>query len=83
MNPGEPVNKNIFAMSQREKKRRKIEELPGSLAEALNNLEKDKVMLAALGDHISSNFIRAKRTEWADYQAHVHPWEQDRYLHAH
>lgn len=83
LDPGAPVDKNIFAMSQREKKRRKIEELPGTLSQALDNLEKDKVILAALGDHISENFIRAKRAEWADYQLHVHPWEQERYLHAH
>ncbi len=79
--PGPPVDKNIFAMSQREKRRLKIDELPESLAEALNNLEKDSVVLDALGEHIAGNFVRAKRQEWADYLGHVHPWERDRYLH--
>jgi glutamine synthetase len=79
--PGPPVDKNIFTMSQREKRRLKIDELPESLADALNNLEKDPVILDSLGEHIAGNFIRAKRQEWADYLGHVHPWERDRYLH--
>jgi glutamine synthetase len=82
LDPGAPVNKNIFAMSQREKKRRKIEELPADLSTALDFLEKDEVVRSALGDHIASHFMLAKRQEWADYLSHVHPWEQERYLHA-
>ncbi len=83
LDAGEPVNKNIFAMSQREKRRLKIDELPADLASALDNLEKDKVLRAALGDHIFDHFLLAKRQEWHDYLSHVHPWEQDRYLHQH
>ncbi|MFQ5527996.1 MAG: type I glutamate--ammonia ligase [Thermoanaerobaculia bacterium] len=79
---GPPVNKNIFAMSQREKKRRRIEELPPDLASALDALEKDKVIMGALGDHIGGHFLQAKRLEWADYISYVHPWEQEQYLQA-
>ena len=82
IDPGAPVNKNIFAMSQREKKRLKIDELPSDLSTALDFLEKDDVVKAALGDHIASHFVLAKRREWAEYLSHVHPWEQDRYLSA-
>jgi len=83
LDAGEPVSKNIFAMSQREKRRLKIEELPPDLSSALDNLEKDKVLRQALGDHIFEHFLLAKRREWHDYLAHVHPWERDRYLHQH
>lgn len=83
MDPGEPVNKNIFSMSQREKRRHKIDELPPDLSAALDHLEKDAVLKEALGDHIFEHFLLAKRQEWHDYVAHVHPWEQDRYLHQH
>ena len=82
IDPGAPVNKNIFAMSQREKKRLKIDELPSDLSTALDFLEKDDVVKAALGDHIASHFVLAKRREWAEYLSHVHPWEQERYLSA-
>jgi glutamine synthetase len=82
LDPGEPVNKNIFTMSERQKRRLKIRQLPANLSEALDNLEKDDVVKGALGPHIFDNYIRAKRQEWADYISHVHPWEQARYLEA-
>ncbi len=78
--PGPPVNKNIFTMSQREKSRLKIRQLPENLSQALDRLEKDKVIREALGEHIYEHYLSAKRQEWADYISHVHPWEQDRYL---
>lgn len=81
IDPGKPVNKNIFGMSQREKRRLKIAQLPPSLEAALDNLEKDRVLLEALGSHIAEHYITAKRQEWADYLSHVHPWEIERYLH--
>ncbi|MGH9382485.1 MAG: type I glutamate--ammonia ligase [Thermoanaerobaculia bacterium] len=81
--PGrEPVNKNIFTMSQREKRRLKIDEIPADLSQALDNLEKDAVILDALGGHIAEHFVAAKRQEWAEYISKVHPWEQERYLEA-
>jgi len=79
---GEPVNQNIFEMSAREKKRLKIDVLPGSLAEALDCLEKDDLLKNALGEHIYEKFVEAKRSEWQTYIARVHSWEVDRYLQA-
>lgn len=78
----EPVNKNIFAMSQREKRRLKIGAVPADLSQALDILEKDSVILDALGEHIAEHFVDAKRQEWAEYISKVHPWEQERYLEA-
>ena len=80
--PGDPVNENIFAMSEREKRRRRIEQLPASLAEALDALEKDDVVKNALGEHIHEHFVAAKRAEWATYISRVHPWEVEEYLSA-
>jgi glutamine synthetase len=80
LDPGPPINKNIFTMSQREKRRLRIGALPANLSDALDELEKDPVICSALGDHILENYLRAKRQEWADYISHVHPWEQERYL---
>jgi glutamine synthetase len=80
MDAGDPVNKNIFTMSHREKRRLKISQLPVNLSEALDNLEKDKVIQSALGDHIYTHYLEAKRQEWADYISQVHPWETERYL---
>jgi glutamine synthetase len=77
---GEPVNENIFAMSQREKKRLRISDLPHDLHEACDELERDTVMTTALGPHIAEHFLAAKRAEWREYITQVHPWEVREYL---
>jgi len=77
---GPPVNRNIFEMSGREKRRLRIRQLPDSLAEALDALEKDEVMKGALGEHIFRHFLYNKRREWADYIQQIHAWEVERYL---
>ena len=69
-------------MSARERGRLKIKSLPGSLGEAVDQLERDPVVRDALGKHIFEHFVEAKRVEWQAYIAHVHPWEVDRYLSA-
>ncbi len=80
MDCGRPVNKNIFKMSKREKSRRKIYQLPSSLFEALNYLEKDDVIIEALGEHIYRHFMYNKRREWEEYIKVIHHWEIERYL---
>jgi glutamine synthetase len=80
IDPGPPINKNIFAMSHRERRHLRIDELPASLNEALDELEKDDVMRELLGDHLFDHFLAAKREEWRDYIKHVSSWEVDRYL---
>jgi len=64
--PPDPVNKNIFTMSFRERRKYRIDELPRDLHEALEMLEKDDVIRDALGPHIYERFIEAKREEWQD-----------------
>jgi len=80
INPGEPVTKNVYKMSQRERRRLKVDELPGDLNEALTELKKSKVVQEALGQHIFTNFVEAKAAAWHEYIAQVHTWEHDRYL---
>jgi glutamine synthetase len=76
----EPVNTNIWEMSHREKRRLRIDDLPHNLEEACNELEKDTVIKDALGEHITSNFLAAKRLEWEEYITQVSQWELDNYL---
>jgi glutamine synthetase len=78
--PPDPVNKNIFEMSHRERRKYRIDELPRDLHEALECLEKDDAIRGALGDHIYERFVEAKREEWEDYIGKVSQWELDRYL---
>lgn len=78
--PGEPVNKNIFDMSQREKGRLKITQLPGNLIESVGVLRKSALMREIMGDHIFNQYIAAKQEEWDEYISQVHGWELRRYL---
>jgi glutamine synthetase len=80
IDPGPPVNKNIYKMSHREKRHLRIDELPGNLSEALDELEKSALMKDVLGEHIFEHFLTAKREEWDSYIRHVSPWEIERYL---
>lgn len=80
IDPGPAINKNIFAMSQREKARLKIEELPVDLMDAVNCLRKDPVIRDALGRHLYDAIVESRTHEWADYIATVHQWELDHYL---
>jgi glutamine synthetase len=76
----EPVDTNIFEMSYREKRRLRIDDLPHDLNEACDELEKDDVIRAALGDHVAKHFLTAKRQEWKDYITQVSSWEIENYL---
>ncbi len=78
--PPDPVNKNIFTMSFRERRRYRIDELPRDLHEALEMLEKDAVIREALGSHIYERFVDAKREEWQEYIGQVSEGELNRYL---
>jgi glutamine synthetase len=80
MDPGPPVNKNIFKMSHRERRHLRIDDLPTTLTEALDELEKSDLVRDALGEHIFEHFLTAKRGEWDEYSRHVSPWERERYL---
>lgn len=80
LTPPPPEDRNIYAMSEEERKSRNINSLPGSLEEALVELDKDEVVQEALGEHIWSRFKEAKTIEWDDYRTKIHPWEVERYL---
>ena len=53
---------------------------PPSAADWITALEKDEVVRDALGQHVATHFIDAKRQEWQEYIAQVHGWELKRYL---
>lgn len=76
----EPVDANIAELSHRERRRLRIDELPGDLNEACDALAGDDVMRAALGDHVTRHYLAAKRQEWHEYGTQVSSWELSRYL---
>ncbi|MFD0868939.1 MULTISPECIES: type I glutamate--ammonia ligase [Paenibacillus] len=75
-----PTNQNIYTMDDLERKRHKIDSLPSSLKEAIEELRANEVIVSALGDHIVSHFIEAKEIEWNLFRLQVHPWEREQYM---
>ena len=76
----EPVNRNIFKMSYRDRRKYQIDDLPRDLHEALDRFEKVDVIKAALGEHLTERFLEAKREEVQQYNEQVTKWEIDTYL---
>lgn len=75
-----PIEENIYIMTAEERKEAGITDLPSTLHNALKALTEDEVVKAALGDHIYTSFLEAKRIEWASYATFVSQWEIDNYL---
>ena len=78
--PPASVDCNIFEMSQEEKNARKIEEIPGTLLEAIEALEQDSLMKEILGEYVYHKYMEAKKEEWQSYRSQVTEWEIARYL---
>lgn len=76
----EPVEEDIYAMSEHERAKRGIEVLPGNLGEALSELSKDKYLQDALGRAVYEKFVQLKTKEWKDFNLSVHEWERKKYL---
>ncbi len=78
--PPPPVEENVYEFDSLELRSHKIASLPGTLEEALKELEQDEVIAEALGEHTFRRYLEAKRLEWDEYRIQVTPWELDRYL---
>ena len=78
----DPVEENLYHLDEAKLQSRKIRQLPGSLAEALDELAADEVIRDALGDHVFERFVEAKHEEWDEYRMQVSGWETARYLEA-
>ncbi|ETR69021.1 MAG: Glutamine synthetase [Candidatus Magnetoglobus multicellularis str. Araruama] len=76
----EPIEDDIFEMSEAEKKERGITTLPGNLYEAILEVEKSELVKNALGDHIFNKFVDNKKIEWDKYRTHVSKYEIEKYL---
>jgi glutamine synthetase len=66
--------------SYRDRRKYRIDELPRDLHEALEMFEKDEVVKAALGEHLTERFLEAKRNEVLEYNRQVSRWEIENYL---
>ncbi|OZU90236.1 type I glutamate--ammonia ligase [Virgibacillus indicus] len=80
LTPPTPVDRNIYVMTKAEREENGVKDLPATLMDALNELQKDDVIISALGEHLFEHFIEAKEIEWDMFRTTVHPWEREQYL---
>ncbi len=80
IDPGDPVDVNIFELNDTERHDMGIGSLPNTLKDATYYLSKNEVLKEALGSHVHDNIIRLAKAEWGVYRVQVHDWEIQRYL---
>ena len=80
LEPPEPAEENLYHLDLERVRARRMQVLPGSLAEALAALAADTLVQDALGQHVYERFVEAKSQEWDEYRLQVTPWEVQRYL---
>ena len=80
LTPPAAVDRNIYVMTEEERKEAEIYDLPSTIHNAIKALREDQIMIDALGSHIYTNFNEAKRMEWAAFRQTVSEWERDQYL---
>lgn len=78
--PGRALVGSTYELNEHERRERGIGMLPRSLHQAIDELDGDPVVRAALGDHLYHAFRDAKLTEYEKYRRAVHPWEREQYL---
>ncbi|MBU8917458.1 glutamine synthetase family protein [Bacillus sp. FJAT-29953] len=77
LDPGEPVDFDVSAVSEFQLKERNISWVPRSLKEAVDHLAQDSVLAQTIGRSIWEEFIKIKRTEWDKYSRYVSEWERN------
>lgn len=78
--PPEEVTENIFSMDARTRADNGIDNLPGTLFEALELMKRDPLMADTLGPHAYESFLAGKYHEWDTYRTQVTEWETEQYM---
>ena len=79
--PQKSIDQNIQKMTRRQREELKIEELPRTLKDAVDELEKDEFIRQVLGKELAEKIIKARRKEYQEYSMQVTDWEIANYLH--
>ncbi len=80
LEPPLPLEENLYEFDPLRLQREQVEQLPGSLGDALDALAASSLAQEALGVHVFERFMQAKRHEHSEYRQQVTQWELDRYL---
>ncbi len=80
MKLADPVEEDIYHMTEAERLARGIFTLPDSLNEAIKEAENSELVRMALGEHVFTKFIENKKIEWDNFRIAVTQYEITKYL---
>jgi glutamine synthetase len=80
LEPCAPAEGNVYHMTPEERKKMGIGTLPATLNDALQLMEKSRLVKKALGEHTFNAFIENKKIEWDMYRTQVTDYETGHYL---
>jgi glutamine synthetase len=80
LDPGEPVDQDPGNLTDAEREARGIRRFPLTSAEALDELEKDAVLMGALGADLATEYLKVRRAEAAAYADKDEAFELDNHF---
>ena len=80
LDPGDPIDLNMYELSEAELAERGVRSLPRTLLEAVEALAADSLAKTVLGADLHRAFIEVKLREWWSYHNSISKWEYDNYL---
>ena len=75
-----PLRKNLFKLSDSERRKLGIKNLPENLSDAISAFQGSSLMKETVGDILYLKLIEAKTREWDDYKKIITQWELSKYL---
>lgn len=79
LEPAADATDDLFELNTAALRERGIGQLPRSLDAALDALQADAVLTAALGPLLTEQFVQLKRDECAEHARQISDWEMQRY----
>jgi len=80
LDPGDPINENMYVMSDAQLNKLGVSTLPRTLLEAIEAFSADPLSRGVFGDDLWRSYIDLKTAEWWNYHNAVSQWEIDNYL---
>jgi len=80
LDPGEPVQQDPGNLTDKEREARGVRRFPTTSKEALDELERDDVLMNALGSGLATEYLKVRRAEAAAYAEQDEQFELDNHF---
>jgi glutamine synthetase len=77
LDPGDPLNRDPGTLADDEREARGYERFPATLIEAVEALDDDDTLRAAMGDTLVDSYVQVKRSEWEQSTDEDGEWDSE------